>query len=119
MAETAALLVDHVIPDEPVRQWVLSLPFQLRYLLAAEPKVMGELLRIIYRAISTYVTKKSGLTKSNSQTGAVTLIQRFGGSINLNIHYHLTAFTRLVGRNQLLRFLGPRSDFKTSGSKIV
>jgi len=34
MAETAALLVDKVLPQQPVRQWVLSLTFALRYLLA-------------------------------------------------------------------------------------
>ena len=32
MAETAALLVDKVLPQQPIRQWVLSLPFALRYL---------------------------------------------------------------------------------------
>jgi hypothetical protein len=35
MSETAAYLVDHVIPSVPVRQWVLSLPIALRVLLAA------------------------------------------------------------------------------------
>ncbi len=34
MAERAAHLVDHVFPDVPVRQWVLSLPYRLRYRLA-------------------------------------------------------------------------------------
>ena len=34
MAQTAAHLVDHVIPHVPVRQWVLSLPIPLRLLLA-------------------------------------------------------------------------------------
>ena len=34
MAQTAAHLVDHVIPRVPVRQWVLSLPILLRLLLA-------------------------------------------------------------------------------------
>ena len=34
MAERAAHLVDHVFPDAPVRQWVLTLPYRLRYLLA-------------------------------------------------------------------------------------
>jgi ribosomal protein S27E len=29
MADTAAHLIDHVIPQVPVRQWVLSLPFKL------------------------------------------------------------------------------------------
>jgi hypothetical protein len=30
MADTAAHLVDHVFPEAPVRQWVLSVPFPLR-----------------------------------------------------------------------------------------
>jgi hypothetical protein len=34
MAEQAAHLVDHVLPHVPVRQWVLTLPYRLRYLLA-------------------------------------------------------------------------------------
>lgn len=34
MADTAAFLVDRVIPHVPVRQWVLSLPIALRYKLA-------------------------------------------------------------------------------------
>ncbi|WP_212794090.1 transposase zinc-binding domain-containing protein, partial [Acinetobacter baumannii] len=29
MVESAALLVDEVFPAEPIRQWVLSFPFQL------------------------------------------------------------------------------------------
>ena len=32
MVQTAAHLVDHVIPHVPVRQWVLSLPIPLRLL---------------------------------------------------------------------------------------
>jgi len=35
MAETAAHLVDHVIPHVPVRQWVVSFPIPLRHLFAA------------------------------------------------------------------------------------
>jgi hypothetical protein len=34
MTESAARLVDEVLPRVPVRQWVLSLPYRLRYLLA-------------------------------------------------------------------------------------
>jgi hypothetical protein len=34
MADTAAHLVDRVFPEVPVRQWVLSVPFALRYRLA-------------------------------------------------------------------------------------
>ena len=37
MAESAALLVDEIFPRLPIRQWVLSVPFPLRFLLAREP----------------------------------------------------------------------------------
>ncbi len=34
MCGTAAHLTDHVVPEVPLRQWVLSVPFELRLLLA-------------------------------------------------------------------------------------
>ncbi|MFH4117954.1 transposase, partial [Acinetobacter baumannii] len=33
--------------------------------------------------------KKAGYTKASAQTGSVTLIQRFGSALNLNVHYHM------------------------------
>ncbi|MFT4101734.1 MAG: transposase zinc-binding domain-containing protein [Burkholderiaceae bacterium] len=44
MSQTAAHLVDHVIPAVPVRQWVLSLPIGLRLLLSARPELMTPVL---------------------------------------------------------------------------
>jgi hypothetical protein len=41
MAETAAHLVDRVIPPVPVRQWVLSFPIPLRILFAAQPQLLA------------------------------------------------------------------------------
>ena len=38
MAESAALLADEVLPERPLRQWVLSLPHALRFLLATDPE---------------------------------------------------------------------------------
>jgi hypothetical protein len=38
MSELAAQLVDRLIPRVPVRQWVLSVPFGLRYQLASTPR---------------------------------------------------------------------------------
>jgi ribosomal protein S27E len=87
MAETAALLVDDVLPQQPVRQWVLSLPFALRYLLATRPEVVTQVLGIVYRAISGHLIHKAGLTRASAVTGAVTLIQRFGSALNLNVHF--------------------------------
>ncbi len=81
MVESAALLVDDVFPREPIRQWVLSFPFQLRFLLASYPDLMGKVLGIVYRTLATHIIHKAGFTKSTAHTGAVTLIQRFGAAL--------------------------------------
>lgn len=88
MSESAVHLVEEVLPIKPLRQWVLSFPIAIRLLLAVQPKTMSEVLNIATRVITGYLCKKAGLKKSQTKTGAVTLIQRFGGSINLNIHFH-------------------------------
>ena len=53
MTERAAHLVDHVLPDVPVRQWVLTFPHRLRFLLAWRhdlcKAVVHVLLREVYR----------------------------------------------------------------------
>jgi hypothetical protein len=89
MAESAALLVDEVLPEQPIRQWVLSVPYQLRFLFASRPAIMGRVLGIVYRVIATFLIKKAGHTHKSARTGAVTLIQRFGSALNLNVHYHI------------------------------
>ena len=89
MAETAALLAEEVFPDVPLRQWVISFPFPLRYLFTAHPQAMGKVLAIIYRTISTHLIHKAGYRLKDGATGAVTLIQRFGSALNLNIHFHI------------------------------
>jgi hypothetical protein len=62
----------------------------LRFLFAAQPQVLTQVLGLVYRAISTYLIKETGLTvASSAKTGAVTLIQRFGSALNLNIHFHM------------------------------
>ena len=55
MVESAARLVEHVIPHVPVRQWVLSLPIPLRILLAAQPQLLTPLLRLIHRVIARFL----------------------------------------------------------------
>ncbi|GHM57628.1 hypothetical protein ECZU51_62980 [Escherichia coli] len=88
MAESAALLVDEVLPEQPMRQWVLSFPFQLRFLFASRPEIMGWVLGIVTASLPRTV-KKAGHTHQVAKTGAVTLIQRFGSALNLNVHFHM------------------------------
>ena len=43
---------------------------------------------MIHRVIATFLIKQAGLKRRQANTGAVTLIQRFGSAANLNIHLH-------------------------------
>ena len=52
-AETAADLVDRVLPVAPYRQWVLTFPWELRFLLAVEPEFLSETLRSCGASSST------------------------------------------------------------------
>ncbi len=61
----------------------------LGFLFASRPELMGKMLGIVYRAISSHLINKAGLSRKKAQTGAVTLIQRFGSALNLNVHFHM------------------------------
>ncbi len=89
MTETAALLADEVLPERPLRQWVLSLPMALRFLLATNPAVLSQVLGVVYRTISGHLLAKAALTRNTGNTGAATLIQGFGSALNLNVHFHM------------------------------
>jgi len=89
MAESAALLVDQILPEQPMRQWVLSFPFALRYLFGTRPDTLSQVLRIVYRVIAKRYAGAAGLTVSEGHTGSVTLIQRFGSALNANVHLHM------------------------------
>jgi len=86
MCATAAHLVDHVFPDLPVRQWVLSVPFELRRLLARRADAFGKLISLFAGEVLAWLRAVSGIPKARG--GGVTFPQRFGGSLNLNTHVH-------------------------------
>ena len=88
MSQSAAHLVDHVIPHVPLRRWVLSLPIPLRVLLAAHSKLVTRVLQAVQRVATRHLLAAAGLAADEGHGGAVTLIRRFGSAANLNIHLH-------------------------------
>jgi len=97
MVESAALIVDEVLPKKPIRQWVLTVPFPLRFLFAAYPELMSKVLGIVTRTLSTHLAHQAEFKKKEAYTGAVTLIQRFGSALNLNIHFDVYGRTNVAG----------------------
>lgn len=89
MANTAAHLVDRVLPDVPIRQYVLSLPYELRQLAAFKADVLTAVARIFVEAVfAVYRQRARRAGLEEAQCGAVTFVQRFG-SLNLNVHFHV------------------------------
>jgi len=124
MAESSALLVDEVFPHQPIPQWVFSFPFQLRFLFATRPVITGQVLRIVNRVITMHLVKKAGCSKTTARTGAVTLIQRFGSALNLNIHFHMLFLDgvyvdRLDGSAQIRWVSSPTTQELTQLSQTI
>jgi hypothetical protein len=94
MAQTAAHLVERVIPWVPTRQWVVSLPIPLRYWTAASKDLTAQVHTIIRTTIAQFYVNqaiKQGCERHKVQPGSVSFIQRFGSALQLNLHVHLIA----------------------------
>ena len=90
MADTAARLTDEVLPQVPVRQWVLSLPYEIRYRLAWDGELVGALLSVFLRVVYGWYRRQARAQGyEDGRCGSVTFVQRFGSSLNLNPHAHV------------------------------
>ena len=84
MVDTAARLIDEVLPPVPVRQWVLSLPFEIRYRLAWDGKLVSAVLAVFLRVVyGWYRRQAKGQGHDDGRCGSVSFVQRFGSALNL------------------------------------
>jgi hypothetical protein len=87
MAALSAHLVDQVFPPAPVRQWVLSLPHRVRYLLAWDHELCRAVVGIFLRAVMPFLRDRAAdRGVAGGRRGAVAIVQRFGAALNLNVH---------------------------------
>ncbi len=92
MTERAAHLVDAVLPRVPVRQWVLTVPYRLRYRLAWDHGLSRAVLGVYARGLlDVYVRGARGRGIDAGRTGLVTVMQRAGSGLNANLHFHTLA----------------------------
>lgn len=99
MANTAAHLVDRVLPAVPVRKGVLSLPFELRNLASFRADVARAIGRIFIEAVALEQKRAAGMI-GGSQHATANHAQRFGGSLNLNLHFHAIIADSVFATNE-------------------
>ena len=119
MADESARWVDGLLPNVPYRQWVLTLPPPLRYLLAYDAALLRVVIRSFIHAVERYLSFEAKIRynlarTSEAATGALTVVQRFGSALNLNVHLHVLVFDGVfVARGdglELLRLGRPTQD---------
>ena len=86
-AETTTHLIDNIIPEHRVRQWVVTLPVAIRYMASTNKVLQDKIHKIIRRAINNYY--ESLFPNQKSWPGAISFCQRFGSALNLNLHWHI------------------------------
>jgi len=120
MAETAAHLVDPVFPEAPVRQWVLSVPFSLRYRLAYDSSLVRDVAQIFMCTVFSSIRRRTGIPSSNrkARCGAVGFTQRFSDALFYDPHIQLMSLDGVSIENSngelALRRVGPPRDVEVS-----
>jgi len=99
MAALAAHWVDRVLPEVGLRQWVVTVPWERRWLLARRPDLARKLIGLALRRIRRFLRKRAearGVVGGRS--GSLTVVQRFGSALNLNVHFHVLALDGVYAR---------------------
>ena len=87
MTEVAAHWLDEVIAPVPIRQWVITFPFEVRYLLAWNAPLRSAVLGAFMRALQAHY-KRQALADCgrDPRYGAISVAQRFDGAVRLQMH---------------------------------
>jgi len=93
MSQSAANLVDRIMPHAPVRQFVLTVPVALRFKLCYDHELLGQVLRIFLRTVFSWMRRTAkhylGLDSVKELTcGSVTHIQRARDDLAVSPHFH-------------------------------
>ncbi len=87
MVETAAHLIEELLPRVQYRQWVMSFPMRIRHYLENH-KTLQTVLKIVVDEIrQTLIACSPNVLKP--QIGAISFIQHFGNTLNYHPHFHI------------------------------
>ena len=89
MASFPQHLSEFVLPDAPLRQWVLTVPHALRPRVGYDRRLLPRIYGIFYESIQRFYERRlADLGHSGGRTGSVTAIQRASSDLRLNPHLH-------------------------------
>lgn len=96
MVDVATHLCTNVIPDVPVRQWVITVAQPVRYLLAYDADLLARVVSIFVHAVFAHlrrVARRELELKKGAriEAGAVCVPQRFNSALGLAPHLHAIA----------------------------
>jgi hypothetical protein len=109
-------LMDNVFPIVPVRQWVLSLPFALRYRMAYDANLTSDVLNVFIRALFRELERCASelLRVRSSQCGAVTFCATLRRCLEcqspLSLPGDTRAFTRQRRRPEFQELPAPEDE---------
>ncbi|WP_418766684.1 transposase zinc-binding domain-containing protein [Myxococcus xanthus] len=86
---TAVHLVEQVLPRVPYRQWMLSFPHRVRWVLLKDVRLLSDVLTVFLRAVFALQRRRArrqGIR--HGQVGAVSFIQFFGSALQVTPHFH-------------------------------
>lgn len=115
MHDLAHQLVERVLPDVAIRQYVLSPPSELVGLLGARKEPLSALSRIFVECVFAAIRRRVGAEQeSRTQCGSIVVVQRFTKTIALFPHLHVLVLDGgYVDQDDLLEFRddpGPSSE---------
>jgi hypothetical protein len=110
MSDAALHLTERVLPEVPLRHWVCSLPFQLRYLLGYDRELCAAVLNAFVKKLSRSYRRRAkqvhGLSSiALAHTGAVTVVQRTDSALRLSVHFHTILIDGVLAPHAKLRSL--------------
>jgi hypothetical protein len=85
-------LTARVVPEVPVRQFVLSIPFELHLLVGYQQSLFSAVSRIFTGEVFRFIrTRAKAEGFDDARPGAISFLQRFNSALRVHPHLHVVA----------------------------
>jgi hypothetical protein len=112
--------VDNVLPVAPFRQWTVSLPWEVRGLLAFRPDVLNDVSRAVTRTLNH--GQGDRLPDDKTHAAGISVLHRFGSSLQIHPHIHSLVADGVYVHNDgavYLRGAHARGDLRPAACRLT